>query len=450
MKTNSYKLWSVVTLLFGFAFLSLWFSCSDEMDVDHDGVPDKQDHCKDIKGSKPNGCPILPKIGVVNLYLETSASMGGYFTGSAAFKQIVSDLAVKIDKEISPVKIHFISDTVRDYHADATKFSSDIATTKIAFAKSSELHHIFDKIARATKDGDVSIFVSDCILSFPNAQVKANPDVNRQSASSTLKNNIYSTFIELKKRKQAASLYAFSSGFFGKYYDYQNVKVPLNGTLRPFYVWVIAKNQVLPVFEDKLAKIPNFDPEQEIHFGLMDQTVNTYRILTQLGRKGDYKLISVGKAVSDIGVENVEAEKNQPVEFSAVVNLKALPPYARKLSYLQQNLKIETVGCTANIDISECSKAIVLKNKTQIGYYEQASHVIKISVAQLRLANATLALRVPLKYDSWYENWSTMNDKNVKSLGKKTFALEHLVNGVMEAYNNTGKNFVDLKFKINQ
>ena len=43
-----------------------------------------------------------------------------------------------------------------------------------------------------------------------------------------------------------------------------------------------------------------------------------------------------------------------------------------------------------------------------------------------------------------------MNDKGVKKLGKKTFAFEHLVNGVMEAYHNEGKNLVDLKFQINQ
>jgi hypothetical protein len=449
MKTKGSQFWAIGALLIALLSLTFFTGCNSNKDSDGDGVPDQKDKCKEVKGPKPGGCPLPAKIGQVNLYLETSASMGGYFAGSAEFKQIVSDLAVKIDKEISPVKIHFITDSIRDYPYEATRFSSDIATTKIALSNSSELHHIFNDIAKATKDGDISIFVSDCILSFPNAAVKANAEINRQAASGTLKNNIYATFIDLKGRKQAASLYAFSSAFFGKYYDYQNVKVPLKGTVRPFYVWVIAKNNILPVFDAKLAKIPNFKPEQEIHFGLLDQKINNYHILTQLVMKGDYKLIKAGK-VSDAGIENVEVEKNQSIEFSAMVDLSSLPPYAKKLSYLREHLIVEASGCSANVDLSERLPSVTLKSKNQIAYYERATHVIKVNITQLRLDQATLNLRVPLTYDSWYQAWSTMNDKGVKKLGKKTFAFEHLVNGVMEAYHNEGKNLVDLKFQINQ
>ena len=85
-------------------------------------------------------------------------------------------------------------------------------------------------------------------------------------------------------------------------------------------MWVIAKNSVLPVFDAKLARIPNFKPEQEIRFGLLDQKISNYHILTQLGMRGEYKLIKAGK-VSDSGIEDVELEKNQTIEFSAVVYL---------------------------------------------------------------------------------------------------------------------------------
>lgn len=439
----------MLMVLFSFSLLSGCFWSKDK-DSDGDGVLDKDDKCKDVKGPKPDGCPIPPKIGKVNLYLETSASMGGYYGGSAAFKRIVSDLAVKVDKEISPVKIHFISDTITDYKHNATQFSSDIATTRIAQARSSELHHIFAEVAQATKGNDISILVSDCILSFPNAEVKANPEVNRQAASGTLKNNIYSTFVDLKKTGQAASLYAFNSGFFGTYYDYQNVKTKLSGTERPFYVWVIAGNKILPLFDEKLGKVPGFLPEEQLHFGLMDQQVKSYQILTKLGMQGAFKLINKGDTSGDLGIEQVKVKSDQPIQFSAVVNLSSLPPYARKLSYLQENLKIETKGCAAVVEITERPLGQDLKNKKQNDYYEQATHILKVNVKGLRLDKASVQLSVPLKYDSWYKAWSTMNDKDVLKLGKKTFALEHLVEGVMEAYNNTGKNFIDLKFQINQ
>lgn len=449
MKTKRYQIGSIGAVLITLILLCQFLGCKPK-DSDKDGVIDEKDKCIYVKGSKPDGCPFPPKIGKINLYLETSASMGGYFHGNAEFKQIISDLAVKMDKEISPVSIHFISEKVVDYPGNATKFSSDIATTDIALAKGSELHHIFDTVAKATKDGDISIMVSDCILSFPNSAVKANPLINKESASGTLKNNIYSTFIELKHRGQAASLYAFSSAFYGSYYDYQNVKTLLSGTVRPFYVWVIAKNKLLPVFDGKLASIPNFKPEKELHFGLIDRKVNRYHIITQLWKQGSYELIRASKGESDVGIENVETKAKEALGFSAVLDLNALPPYAKNISYLQNKLKMELKGCTAEVQISETSPSLVLKNKNQMAYYEQASHVLKITVKNIRLPYATISLTLPLEYDSWSQEWSTMDDKGINKLGKKTFAFTHLVDGVKEAYNNSGKNFIDLKFQINQ
>jgi hypothetical protein len=419
-------------------------------DTDKDGIIDKSDKCITIRGPKPYGCPLPPKIGKINLYLETSASMGGYFNGPTEFKQIISDLAVKIDKEIAVSKIHFVSDTIIDYKGNATMFSTDIATTKIDLARSSELHKMFDRIAKSTTKGDISILVSDCILSFSNAQVKANANVNRDAASGTLKNNIYSTFVDLKRRGQAASLYAFSSKFFGKYYDFQNANISLKGTVRPFYVWVIANNSVLPVFDAKLALIPNFIPEKELHFGLVNTNVHNYHILTQLPKEGSFTITNSGGSISDIGIEDTESSNNHKIKFSAVIDLRTLPPYARNLKYLNENIKVDAKGVSATATITVKPSISKLKQKSQIAFYEEASHLVNIDISKSSLPNALLHVYVPLKYDVWYFDWSTMNDQQVQSVGKKTFAFEHLVKGVTEAYNNEGKNFIDLKFKINQ
>lgn len=449
MKQLQPKYIKIKSFIICILFICVCLGCETE-DTDGDGINDQVDQCVTLKGKKPKGCPILPKIGKITLYLETSASMNGYFGGSAAYKQIVADLAVKIDKEISPVSINLISDTIRGFPNNATAFSSHIATTKLAVDKSSQLHEIFKKIALNTKGQDVSIFISDCILSFPNKVVKTNPNINKTAANSTLKNNIYTTFMDLKNNRQAASLYAFSSQFFGTYYDYQNVKTKLTGTVRPFYVWIIAKNNILPIFDDKLIKIPNFKPEQSLHFGLMDNMVNQYHILTQLGMAGDWTLIKSDPEKGDIGIEEVSSKKNNPQEFYAAVDLSALPPYAQRLDYISKNLKLNRRGCSAEVVVSAKGNPDKLKSKKQKMFFEQATHIIKIKVKNIQLDKASLQLTLPLQYDTWYQDWSTMNDKQVKTLGKKTFAFQYLVNGVMEAYNNNDKNFIDLKFQINQ
>lgn len=447
---KSHSQYQIVKFSFLYAFLlCLCFSCKT-IDTDGDGVNDQIDHSVDVKGGKIQKSAVLPKISKIRLFIETSASMNGYFNGPAQYKQIVTDLAVKVDKEISPLSISFISDTIRNFPHSATAFSSHIATTKLAVDKSSQLHEIFKKIASNTKDQDVSIFISDCILSFPNKVVKENPSINKTSASSTLKNNIYSTFIDLKNNHQAASLYAFSSQFFGTYYDNQNVKTKLTGTVRPFYVWIIAKNNILPIFDKKLLKISDFKPEQSLHFGLIDKMVNEYHILTQLGMGGDWALINSNPKQGDLGIEEVDAEKNTPQEFNAAVDLSRLPPYAQNPDYIAKNLKIITKGCSAAVNVSIKTGGEKLKSKKQKLFFEQSTHTVNIKIKNIQLDRATLQLILPVQYDTWYQIWGTMDDKQIKTLGKKTFAFQYLVSGVIQAYNNTDKNFIDLKFQINQ
>lgn len=54
------------------------------------------------KVAEPEPLPALEK---VNMFIETSASMGGYFQKDAAFKTVLSDLTIKIHNNIKPVSL---------------------------------------------------------------------------------------------------------------------------------------------------------------------------------------------------------------------------------------------------------------------------------------------------------------------------------------------------------
>ena len=70
-------------------------------------------------------------------------------------------------------------------------FTTDIATTRIADKKSSELHKIFAEVAANTAPDDVSFVVSDCILSFSNEDVKNNLEINKTEANNAMREGIY-------------------------------------------------------------------------------------------------------------------------------------------------------------------------------------------------------------------------------------------------------------------
>ncbi|OCX54269.1 hypothetical protein BEL04_08405 [Mucilaginibacter sp. PPCGB 2223] len=383
-----------------------------------------------------------PQIKKVHLYLDNSASMAGYYREQTAYKTIVSDLAVKMDREIKPVDISFIAHTTVPYPGSVTDFNTALATTPMAAQKSSELQRMIGDIAGHCGDNDVALLVSDCILSFSDQEIKKNPEINRENAG-TFKNSIYTTFFALRKRGFAASVYGFKSGFFGTYYDYQNQKTKLSGTVRPFYIWVIAKKALLLDFNNRLERISSFKPENALHFGLVTEPVTHYTILPEMERKGDWS-----KSAS--GVSDIELPKGQSLQIGTVLDLYALPSYAQNIKYLQDNLVMSAGGCTAKFEVRAKSSVDPSKihSESQARAFQNATHVLMIGVSEMSLSQAELHFRLPLKYDTWYQDWSTMNDKGIKQQAGKTFALEYLIRGAQEAYDASNKNYIDFSLSL--
>lgn len=437
----------IYLLKFLVAFLlivSIQTSCTH--DDDGDGVPNDIDKCKGTPiGTKvdKNGCPIVKQIGNLHFYIDNSASMAGYFGNDAEFKTIISDLTAKVEKNIKPIDIWFISKSEFKYPYDAQRFSSDIATTKMAEKDGYQLHEMISRIAAKNDSNDVTLLISDCILSFPDSAIIANKEINKQEAPNSLKNSIYSTFADLKKKGLATSIYAFNSKFFGTYYNYQNGKIELKGNKRPFYLWVIADKEILGKFNAKLNDIPSFKPEKSLHFGLNEEPITKYDIIPQIERKGEWMK-------DKEGIKDIEMSKTEPLQFCVALNLENLPEYVKQISYLQQYLKIEKNGCEISFEVIDKTKTdkSKLKSQPQIKSFEVATHIIIFKINAMALSEAKINVSLPLHYDTWYIDWSCMDDKTLASIEGKTFALEHLINGVKEAYETKNKNYIDFSISL--
>lgn len=420
------------------------FSYCTEPDTDRDGVIDENDECPEVPAKTKNGCPEKKVITGVKIFLETSASMGGYFNPnqSTKFKSVVSDLISKVDQEIKPVQIAFIADSTVRYNKSVSEFSREIATTSIAPQKSSQLHRIIDQISSETGKGNISVLVSDCILSFPDSDIKRNVDINQIQANLALKGDIYNTFSKLKKKHYSASVYAFTSEFFGIYYDYQNVKTRLWGENRPFYIWLIGESDLVTQFNLALSDISTFKPTNSLHFGSSEKPIVDYDIIPQLGKKGKW-------AKTRDGLEDIDIPDKEPLQFFIGLDLAQLPAYAQDGNYLQKNIRISTAGSTVNYQFrkKESFDRSKIKSQPQLKQFQNASHILMIEVNNLSMTEAQLQVSLPMKYDTWYKEWSTMNDKSVGGRQHKTFALEHLIDGVLEAYNSRNKEYIN--FSIN-
>ena len=412
-------------------FITIFSSCQS-----------KPDETK-TKPPKTTAAPAAPTLTGINFVLETSASMGGYLTGQTEFKDVISDLVTKVN-DVKPVSLYTISTgKPQPVSGDVNTFVGQMATTKLATGKSSELHRIFQQVGQLTTGNKVAIFVSDCILSFPDADIKNNPEVNRINASSTLKSNIYSQFREFSKQDISVTVYAFNSAFNGTYYTYQNQKQKLTGEKRPFYVWVLGKQSLVAEVNRQLGELLSEKPAERIDFGTA-KPLTKYDLLFSLNKKGDWR--ASNNNVTDIK----SGRKTPPAEFAIGIDAATLPAYAHTDSYIRQNLSVSANNGTVKLVSVQPKTAVKTDrlNANEQKLLNQDTEVLTFRTEKLFDDETTLHLTLPVRYDTWYTNWSTMDDRTADGRKGKTFAFNYLLTGVKEAYQSGSNTFMDITIKL--
>lgn len=386
-------------------------------------------------------------LGDVRFYLDNSESMAGYFASQAEFKTIISDLMIKVDKNIKPVDVWLISEEELKYPASAQNFISGMATMQYASKDGYQLYEMISRIAAKSDSNDISFLISDCILSFPSDKIKVNSEINREGAPTALKSNVFSTFSDLKNKGFVTTIYAFNSKFYGYYYDYQNTKQRLNGTKRPFYIWVIGHKELLPDFNAQLLKISTFKPDQYLNFGSLEKAVTEFRIIPQLGTAGDWS-----RDAEKSGLQNIKLSEGKPIQFTFGIDLNNLPHFAQSVQYLQDNIKLDNQGCSSLMRVKEKRQVdkSKIKSQRQLEDFEKSTHFITVTVSEMNLNEAKIRLSMPVKYDNWYLDWSVDDDRSFSAAENKTFAFHHLISGVREAYESDNKSFIDITVSLSK
>jgi hypothetical protein len=308
------------------------------------------------------------------------------------------------------------------------------------------MQNMFKMIADKTDSNDISMFVSDCILSYSDAEVRANKEINREKAEGGLKPLVTSTFDKLQqKNNMCASVFGFMSDFEGTYYTYQNERIQIKKgqTVRPYYLWVIGNRELLKQFDAQLYKLESFKPDLAMNFGIFDKPVTDYRIFFKYKKTGAWETDS--KALTDIKVS-----KNQSAEMAVGLDLSALPPYAQDTNYLHQHLQLKTGTADfkiANILLADNINKSDLK-KNELDDLANSTHILVIAINDVYKPTAALQFSLPLQYDTSYRKLSVMDDRNITNISGKTFGFQYLVDGVRAAYQNPNQDFISIDIPI--
>lgn len=392
------------------------------------------------------------KPGNIQFFLETSGSMAGYLNGGTGFKNVITDIIATLKglEKTGDLKINTISDKALPYPGDADKFIKDLALVPVANQKSSEMHKIFKMLSEKVTGNDVVIFTSDCILSFPPADIKKNPRVNIDNAESTLKSFIKTTFEDYRSKGIVIRVYGFTSNFNGTYYDYKNAKIPLNGQQRPYYVWVMGKKEAVQTVTDRLSAQPAFTPAKNLDFGFTNQVSSSYMIIPSLSAGRHFNALSPYKEVIKL---DIQKGKDAGEEIWIGINLA---DFGKRYD-IAENVKVD-LQIAANDKVTFSVESVQLKsqilakikNTKEREAFSDYTHAVKLKVKNLIGSSGELKLSLPYKADNWYETWSTMDDSNIKTTTEpQTFAFKHLVNGIKEAYQlNANPNVMEITIPI--
>ena len=175
-----------------------------------------------------------------------------------------------------------------------------------------------------------------------------------------------------------------------------------------------------------------------------------YNLFFTLNRKGDADIN--GNTVSSLkGVKT-----DRPVEFAVGIDLSRLPSYAQTEDYLTKNMVVSAgnagvklVKVESREDVKGAEK---LKTK-EAKMLSESTHILTFRVTQLFDNETPVTVKLPVRYDTWYLKQSTMDDSKPDGRQGKTFALEHLMNGVRDAYetgSGADKSFIQFTINLNQ
>lgn len=400
----------------------------------------------------------IPKTGKdkVNLkfYLECSASMNGYMDHSGTFKDAINECLSVLNStgNFDTIQLNYIGQEVHLFNSNFTLNQTEsllneflnpsyyeynkanvlhIKDSKNAISgityqdrNYSKLSEILDTIIGRTKE-DVSVLVSDCILDPYDGQP--------ENYLALCKTDIYNLFQKVLKKNPdlAVQIIQLNSKFVGPYY-YKELNVDaekngkksitqsiqLNGTERPYYIWIIANRDRISKFNDRLSR-------------LKDHNANKASINSVIFAPG--KNIAI-----DVKTGNVEGklkEQNGFATFKIIADLSNL--LIEDLSWItnKENYVIEVIRGAKNVEFD-----------TVAIDYDTISRKISLPI-KLNKVQPNMEIMVRLKtkdcgnIPQWVNDVNGINAQN-DALNIKTTGLKSLIEGVATAYDDYNGDYI--------
>ena len=371
-----------------------------------------------INGSVSDLVRKITRIDQINIYLENSSSMGGYFPqgGNMKFSAPIIDL-FNLGGETTEIKTFLVGE--KFLPIETRKFRSDLSDGKIANGKESPLADIFSSIIDDCKENEVSFLITDGIMSGSNADIAKNKEYNYVHKAD-LRQQIREVFQQAKKKNLSIVIFRFESPFKGKYYDYTNGIKNLDVSVRPYYIFAFGDMNALNIIMNNAKKELDFKPANTMIVGQKNQTIAQYRFKT--GRAPEYI------PNQNTGVLTFK-KVTKDADFSIKVNLIDVPDFVKDVNFMKKNIRLTTIDHSSKqtIAVNDYIEGIEITNSAtneyQFNFYLPKDFLLS--------KPNTLNLLLKIEPDSWYKQFASDRDDGENFENDKTFAFDYLIEGIL-------------------
>lgn len=405
-------------------------------------------------------CPPNKEVQKAKLkfYLECSASMNGYMDHSGKFKDAINECLSMLHASgnFDTIQLNYIGKNVHLFNPNfelnqteslLNQFLNpsyyEYNKTNISHLKDgknkksgitfhdrnySKLSEILDTVIGRTKE-DVSVLVSDCIFDPYEGQP--------EYYLSLCKTDIYNLFqIVLKKYPNlAVQIIQLNSKFVGSYYykvsnpDLENTgkksiteSIPLNGEVRPYYIWIIANRNSISKFNDKLNRLAEHNENQELIHSVIFAPKNDINIEINTnnpnGKLSEKDGIADFKIVADMGDLLID-------DISWITN---------KDNYILESRKArkDEITIYGDIEYDSLTKKITLP--------------IKLTKVKPDIETTIKLKSKKGEMPQWVNDVNGINAKN-DAKNRKTTGIKSIIEGVANAYSDFNGDYMT-EFKI--
>ena len=392
-----------------------------------------------VPPSPPTPIGAAPLDATVKIYFENTLSMDGYINGNTGFKDVFRELLVSVENEDLidfTTEFYLVNNklTPENFGVETTKISEGLtprSTGSKGDKSISNFEDVLDKVLENQTGDVISVVMADFIYSPGKGE-------NAPSALNKLKTYTKEAFLKagIKNQNLETRVYRFTSDFDGTYFDINNRHIK-GIKERPYYYFVIAPDNLMPLFEREIAAQLKTEPgfEHEVILSPKYYSNIPYEVLTSTA--------SNGRLNTRQGLEVVSYPREGNLEFLVALDLRNLPVGNNYIldinNYELRNsqFKIEELGTKEGQKFIFKNKGEVAISPTDQLKLNAKDYTHAILVSSDGMVSEDLQISLQKKIPAWVKSRSSNDDQEIKndSLEQtKTFGFYHLIEGISEAY----------------